>query len=70
MLAFLQDQLSRVAEQPVDALLKTAIKAVVLVSLLVTAAQWAQSRSMDRTKLAKLSGASVKEPLRTGFVKK
>jgi hypothetical protein len=70
MLAFLQDQLSRVAEQPVDALLKTAIKAVVLVSLLVTAAQWAQSRSMDRTKLAKLSGASVKEPLRTGSLKK
>jgi hypothetical protein len=70
MLAFLQDQFDRVLEEPLNRLLKPAIKTTVVVGLLVSAAQWSASQLMDRTKLAKLSGASVKEPLRTGSVRK
>jgi hypothetical protein len=66
------DQLLRAREQPLDWLLKPAIKAAVVIGLLSAAAHVPQERSYDRKALAKLSAASksLKAPMTTGSVKR
>ena len=70
MFDFLRDQWDRALDAPVEALLKPVIKAAVVIALLVTAAEWVKSRSFDRDALARLAGAAIKDPARTGSLKR
>jgi hypothetical protein len=70
MYDFLRDQWERALDEPVEALLKPVIKAAIVIALLVTAAEWARWRSFDRDALAQLAGAAVKDPARTGSLKR
>jgi hypothetical protein len=60
MREFLRSILSRALEQPVQFLLKPAIKSVVAIGLLTVAAQTLYERSVDRQGLAKLYKAAAK----------
>jgi len=70
MFAFLREQVDAALEQPVDKLLKPAMKAAIAIALLATAAHWVQERSLDRKSLAALASKAVSEPVRTGSLRK
>jgi hypothetical protein len=70
MYEFLRDQWDRALDDPVETLLKPLIKAAVVIALLVTAAEWVKWRSFDRVALARLAGAAVNDPARTGSLKR
>jgi len=70
MFPFLREQVDGALEQPVEKLLKPALKAVVAIALLVAAAHWVQERSLDRKSLALLATKAVTEPARTGSLRK
>jgi hypothetical protein len=70
MFDFLRDQWDRALDAPVEAVLKPAMKAAVVIALLVTAAEWVKWRSFDRDTLARLAGTTLKDPVRTGSLKR
>lgn len=70
MLAFLREQVDGALEQPVEKIFRPALKAVVAIALLATAAHWVQERSLDRKSLAVLATKAVSEPARTGSLRK
>ena len=66
----LRDQIEDAFDSPIEGLLKPAIKAIVLIALLTTAAHWVQERSLDRKSLAALATKATSDPVKTGSIKK
>jgi hypothetical protein len=66
MREFLRSILTRALEQPVQFLLKPAIKSVVAIGLLTVAAHTLYERSVDRQGLAKLYKAAAKGSSKQG----
>jgi phage baseplate assembly protein W len=63
MREFFGSLLHRTLEQPVQFIVKPAIKSVVVIGLLSVAAQTLYERSVDRQGLAKLASAAAKGSL-------
>jgi hypothetical protein len=70
MFAFLRDQIEDAFDRPIEGLLKPAIKALVLIALLTSAAHWVQEHSLDRKSLATLATKATSDPAKTGSIKK
>jgi hypothetical protein len=57
---FVRSLVSRAVEQPVQFIVKPAIKSVLIIGLLTVAAETVYERSFDRKGLGKLAGAATK----------
>jgi hypothetical protein len=69
---FMQEQIARIREEPVERLLKPGIKSVVIIGVLSLAAHHLSKPSLDRQGLARLSSGAkvVKEPSKTGSIRR